>query len=121
MRKNAPQESTEKRKWWQPRKKDATAKAAELLDARRLDYRYAQDDPFLFIKGESVWTGVILSTTSDEYAAGEEQIAAVQRNVQIYGDLSTHFVNAYKEDDVTIQTITRFAPVNANQWQENYL
>lgn len=121
MRTHDKQKGTTKRKWWQAKEKDPNEKAAELLDARRLDYRYAQDDPFLFIKGDSVWTGVILSTTSDEYAAGEEQIAAVQRNVQIYSDLSTHFVNAYKEEDVTIQTITRFAPVNAHQWQEKYL
>ena len=109
-----------KKSFWQ-KLRHSTTSDSRFLDARRLDYRYAQDDPFLFIKGDSVWTGVILATTSDQYAAGEEQIAAMQRNVQIYSDLSTHFANAYKQDQVTTQTITRFAPVNASRWQEMYL
>lgn len=102
------------------RKKSADEHAG-LLDARRLDYRYAQDDPFMFIKGNGVWTGVILRTTSGDFTSGEEQMQAANQNAALFNDLSTHFLHSYKVDEVVTQRLTKFVPVDASQWEKQYL
>lgn len=96
-------------------------KRRHLSDSRRLDYRYAEDDPFLFIKGKSVWTGVILGTTSDDFASYLEEEQQVQRNKRIWSALSVHFANHHTEDELRGQIITRYVPVDVSRWETQYL
>ena len=94
---------------------------AEIIDARRIDYRYAQDDPFFFIKGDSVWTGVILGTTSDDFASEMEEEQQVRRNNELRSALSAHFANHFGEHLVTCHDITRHVPVDVSRWSKQYL
>lgn len=90
-------------------------------DARRIDYRYAEDDPFFFIKGDSVWTGVILGTTSDDYTSGLEDLQQVSRHSEMYKSLSSHFANHHQKNDVRFHLITRYVPVDVSRWESQYL
>lgn len=85
--------------WWEKKVQGKGEKKPKVRkpkqDKRRIDYRYAQDDPFLFIKGNSVWTGVILGTTSDDFASYVEERGQVARNVEPWKNLSIHFANQY--------------------------
>lgn len=90
-------------------------------DKRRIDYRYAQDDPFLFVKGKSVWTGVILGTTSDDFASYVEEEQQVQRNVDPWKALSVHFENQHNASRVPFHLITRFVPMDVSRWRDQYV
>lgn len=108
-------------RFWPFGEKTETDPADNLLDARRLDYRYAQDDPFMFIKGDGVWTGVILRTTSGDFTSGEEQLQAAGQNSMLFSDLSNFFLHSYKMDEVITQRVTKYVPVDASQWEKQYL
>ena len=110
---------------WKKSDKDKRAKKPKERkkreDKRRMDYRYAQDDPFLFIKGNSVWTGVILSTTSDDFASYVEEESQVEANIGPWNALSVHFNTQYQESRVTTHLITRFVPIDVSRWRDQYV
>lgn len=91
------------------------------VDNRRIDYRYAQDDPFLFIKGQSVWTGVILGTTSDDFASYLEEEQQVRQNVELWKSLSVHYANHYNINRVQFHLITRYMPADVSRWETHYI
>lgn len=111
--------------WWEKKVQGKGEKKPKVRkpkqDKRRIDYRYAQDDPFLFIKGNSVWTGVILGTTSDDFASYVEERGQVARNVEPWKNLSIHFANQYNESRVTYHLLTRFVPMDVSRWRDQYV
>lgn len=90
-------------------------------DHRRLDYRYAQDDPFLFIKGDGVWTGVVCATTTDDFDTVEEDLLAVQNISAMHQELSSFFERDRNSDEVRTHTITRYRPSDTTQWRNQLL
>ncbi|ANE05537.1 ATP-binding protein [Corynebacterium crudilactis] len=103
--------------WLKKKKKQPRTK----VDARRIDYRYAEDGPFFFIKGQGVWTGVILGTTSDDFASELELEQQVFRSNELRSALSAHFSNHFGEEEVTCHDITRHVPVDISRWENQYL
>ena len=104
-------------------KKEKAAKAAAektRVDDRRIDYRYAQDNPFFFIKGQSVWTGVVLPTTSDDFASYLEEEQQVALETQMWQKLSIHYRNTLTENEVHAHIITRFVPIDVSRWERTY-
>ena len=90
-------------------------------DYRRLDYRYAEDEPFFFIKGDSVWTGVLLATKTDDFDTIAEENMTVAANTEIYRTLSTYFKSQYGLDQVKTHLLTKYRPADATQWSQQYL
>ncbi|MFF1714373.1 ATP-binding protein [Streptomyces sp. NPDC058268] len=67
-------------------KKSQSAKKPEVReDAQRLPYRYA-DDQF-FVHGDSVWTGIRLTTYPEELASAEELTSMATEPTQIFTQL----------------------------------
>jgi hypothetical protein len=90
-------------------------------DHRRLDYRYAEDDPFLFIKGDGVWTGVVCATTTDDFDTVEEDLMAVETIEAMHQEISSYFANSKQVEDVQMHILTRYRPSDTDQWREQYL
>ncbi|MFI8695955.1 ATP-binding protein [Dietzia maris] len=91
-------------------------------DGRRLNLRYAQDAPFLFISDDEVWTGVIPESTQDEFQTFGEQAAMVSHLTDFYTSVITFFQSFGKEfaGGVRCHEITRFQPANVQRWEEQY-
>lgn len=112
--------------WWdknivnRSKKKEAKPRKRR-QDKRRIDYRYAQDDPFLFIKGKSVWTGVILNTTSDDFTSYAKELSQANANVEPWRALSIHFANQYNDSRVQYHLVTRFVPLDVSRWRNQYV
>lgn len=86
------------------------SKADRAVDERRLGYRYADD--WIFIQGESVYTGVILDTTTDEYALPDEIAQSAMRPVGIYYDLLKFFGGR----PVHAQEMVRYRAITSEGW-----
>jgi hypothetical protein len=100
---------------------DDTGPKKKRTDARRLGYRYAEDEPFFFIKGSGVWTGVILESTTDEYDTPEEQEATVDRMSQQHAAVLSHFQSELGDEcQVRCHELVRYQPVNVDAWREEY-
>ena len=91
--------------WWR-RRKFALPKGAEqagesteemidrLVDQRktrkqekRLNYSYAEDDPFFFISGGEVWVGIVPESTQDSFRTASEQMAIVGHLNDLYSGI----------------------------------
>ena len=81
-------------------------KRRDRLDERRLGYRYADDT--LFIQGGGVFTGVVMGTSTDEYATGDETADIALRPVGLAQDLLKIFdgKNVQCQEQVRYRTIT---------------
>lgn len=90
-------------------------------DHRRLDYRYAEDSPFFFIKGDGVWTGVTVATTTDSFDTNMEELQLVDKKTDMYRRLSTQFSTQYGMEEVKTHTITRYRPSDTAYWCQRYL
>ncbi|MDN5756941.1 MAG: ATP-binding protein [Tomitella sp.] len=106
--------------------REATRKKVEELnrrsDQQRLGYRFADDNPFLFIHGSGVWTGVIMPTYNDDFTSASQQEAGFDGRSQVYRNL-LDFVEAQKggKQSVVCHEIMRYQPVDASGWESEYL
>ena len=80
------------------------------VDDRRLGYRYADD--WIFVQGDEVFTGVILDTTTDEYATPEEMSRTAMRPVGIYQDL----LSLVGGRPVEAQEMIRYRAITSEGW-----
>jgi len=84
-------------------------------DARRLNYRYADDD--IFVSGSTVWTGLILPDLTDEYAAPDEAEADVESAVRLDRDM----LALLDADYVDCQDLTRYRNTRSEAWLDDLL
>lgn len=92
-------------------------------NSRRLGYRYVEDSPaFFFIKDRGVWTGVRLSTTTDEFQSMAEQESAVDSNIEPMQALLDLFAaqSGKREAAVTCHEIVRNMPPDTSDWKARY-
>ena len=86
------------------------AKNRSARDLRRLGYRYADDR--VFVHGTGVFTGLVLSTSTDEFATASETADAALRPVGIYQTLLALFDGK----PVHCHELVRYRPVTTQGW-----
>lgn len=84
-------------------------------DLRRLGYRYADD--VLFVHGTGVFTGIVLDTSTDEFATQSETADAALRPVGIYQTLLALFDGK----PVHCHELVRYRPVTTQGWLDQLL
>lgn len=91
------------------------SKADRAIDERRLNYRYADDR--IFVSGNGVYTGVIVDTSTDEYALPDEIGQSAMRPVGIYHALLKFF------DGKTVDAheMVRYRAITSEGWLEQLL
>lgn len=91
-------------------------------DQQRLGYRFAADDPFLFIHNKGVWTGVVLPTYNDDFTTADQQESGFDDRSLVYRSL-LDFIEAQKGDkkSVVCHELMRYQPVDASGWETEYL
>lgn len=84
-------------------------------DLRRLGYRYADDR--VFVHGTGVFTGIVLDTSTDEFATHSETADAALRPVGIYQTLLALF----DSKAVHCHELVRYRPVTTQGWLDQLL
>jgi energy-coupling factor transporter ATP-binding protein EcfA2 len=90
-------------------------KVRDTTNAIRLRYRYADD--LIFITGNSVWTGVKLSGTTDEYLTTDEKADAAAAVANTYNAL----LAVFDGQPVHCHEQIRYRPSSADEWERLYL
>ena len=89
---------------------EGTLKARAQLDAHRLGYRYSDDR--IFINGTGVYTGVVMATTTDEYATRRELTDQSLGPVSIAAAL----LGLFEGQPVECHELVRYRPVTTDGW-----
>jgi len=79
-------------------------------DARRLGYRYADDK--VFVHGGGVFAGLVLNTSTDEFATPGEVADIAMRPVGMYRDL----LGLFDGGEVHCHELVRYRPVTTSGW-----
>ncbi|MFL0579522.1 ATP-binding protein [Dietzia sp. 179-F 9C3 NHS] len=90
---------------------------------KRLNYSYAEDDPFFFISGDEVWVGVVPESTQDSFRTASEQIAIVGHINDLYRGI-LRFMQQLGDKgftEVRCHETVRFQPANVARWEQQYL
>lgn len=106
------------------RKRDTyvPGKVKRKSDSRRLSHRYVNDGPFMFISGRGVWTGLRLSTNTDEFSTAGEQEMSAERKSAMAQELLDFFAarSTAREAELACHEIIRNQPVDTSDWVERY-
>lgn len=84
-------------------------------DRERLPYRYADD--LIFLHGDSVWTGLKLAGTTDEYLTDGEKANAAEVVAHTYNTL----LAVFRGSSVLCHELIRYRPSSTEEWQRGYL
>ena len=84
-------------------------------DMRRLGYRYADDQ--IFVHGNGVFTGVVIDTSTDEFATSGETADTAMRPVGIYQAL----LGLFDGNEVHCQELVRYRPITTEGWLDQLL
>ncbi|WP_458682683.1 ATP-binding protein [Prescottella equi] len=109
------------KKWqeYQERKRASGSSKQKKLrtidDRERLPYRYADD--LIFIHGDSVWTGLKLAGTTDEYLTTDEKADAAAVVAHTYNTL----LAVFNGESVHCHEQVRYRPSSAVEWERAYL
>ena len=91
------------------------SKQQRRTELRRLGYRYADDQ--IFVHGTGVFTGVVIDTSTDEFATAGETADTAMRPVGIYQALLGLFDGA----EVVCHELVRYRPITTEGWLEQLL
>ena len=89
---------------------------------KRLNYSYAEDDPFFFISGGEVWVGIVPESTQDSFRTASEQVAIVGHLNDLYAGI-LRFMQQLGEKgftEVRCHETVRFQPANVARWEKQY-
>lgn len=92
-------------------------------DSRRLNYRYAQDDPFFFISDNEVWTAVIPESSQDEFKTLTEQRARLEMLTEVSRRTLAFFEQRAERkgfDGVDCHEVLRYQSSNTERWISEY-
>lgn len=127
--------------WWRRRKfalpkggEQAGESTEEMIDRlvdqrktrkqeKRLNYSYAEDDPFFFISGGEVWVGIVPESTQDSFRTASEQMAIVGHLNDLYSGI-LRFMQQLGEKgftEVRCHETVRFQPANVARWEQQYM
>lgn len=89
---------------------------------KRLNYTYAEDDPFFFISDKEVWVGVIPESTQDSFRTASEQLQIVGHINDLYSGI-LRFMQQLGDKgftEVRCHETVRFQPANVARWEQQY-
>lgn len=89
---------------------------------KRLNYTYAQDDPFFFISEGEVWVGIVPESTQDSFRTAGEQMAIVGHINDLYSGI-LRFMQQLGDKgftEVRCHETVRFQPANVGRWEQQY-
>lgn len=92
-----------------------TSPERSVRDLRRLGYRYADDR--VFVHGTGVFTGILLDTSTDEFATQSETADAALRPVGIYQTLLAMFDGK----PVHCHELVRYRPATTQGWLDQLM
>ena len=84
-------------------------------DLRRLGYRYADDT--IFVHGNGVFTGMVIDTSTDEFATAAETGDTAMVPVGIYQAL----IGLFDQEEVRCQELVRYRPITTDGWFDQLL
>ena len=84
-------------------------------DLRRLGYRYADDT--IFVHGNGVFTGIVIDTSTDEFATTGETADTAMLPVGIYQAL----LGLFDGEEVRCHELVRYRPITTEGWLDQLL
>ncbi len=84
-------------------------------DMRRLGYRYADDS--IFVHGTGVFTGVVIDTSTDEFATAGETDDTAMLPVGIYQSM----LGLFDGNEVLCHELVRYRPITTRGWFDQLL
>ena len=84
-------------------------------ELRRLGYRYADDT--IFVHGTGVFTGLVIDTSTDEFATAAETGDTAMRPIGIYQAL----LSLFDGEEVHCHELVRYRPITTQGWFDQLL